>query len=100
MDPVAKRSERAKTRKARKCKAISRMGHENLVRVVSNLKMQSILDTPLRILLGWVCISQSTLLFAILATPKENRDPYRLLSFLISRALSIVRCINLFFMTV
>lgn len=100
MGPIAKRSERAKTRKARKCKAISHMGHEDLIRVVSNFMEQLILGTPLRISLGWVCISQSTLLFAILTTAQENRDPHRLLSCLISRVLPIVRCINLFFMTV
>ena len=76
------------------------MGHEDLIRVVSNFREQLILGTPFRISLGWFCISQSTLLFAILAAAQENRDPYRLLSCFISRALPIVRCINLFFMTV
>ena len=99
MDPTAKRSKRAETRKARKCKAISHRGHDNLIRVVSNFSKQLILGTHLRISLTLVCISQSTLLFAVLTTAQENGDPCRLLSSFISWALPIVRWINLFFIT-
>ena len=71
MDPTAKRSERAETRKARKCKGISHRGHDNLIRVVSNFSKQLILGTHLRISLTLVCISQSTLLFAVLTLHKK-----------------------------